>query len=120
MRAKVLRPPQHGPGPCDDCADSIADVPNAHVAAALGLDRLEQLAQNDPIALVKGGTEDFNGVLEEWGVQPQDRAVLCERLEAYAAATLRDPNTPELPVGFAAHVEHALEVGERALVDQST
>lgn len=116
LRARVLRPPAHGPGPCEDCTD-ITDVENAHVASALGMAGLEQLAQNDPLALIKGGTDDFRGILQEWGVHPADSEVLCQRLEAHAAKTLFDPNTPEVPMGFAAHVEHALEVAERAVVE---
>jgi hypothetical protein len=115
LRAKVVRPPSHGPGPCADCQEAIVDVPNARVAAALGLEALQTIAANDPIALVKGGTDDFRGILEEWGVDAANRDVLAERIEAWAASTLFEPNTPDLPAGFAAHVEFAMEVKDNAV-----
>lgn len=115
LRAKVLRPPQHGPGPCPECIEAIVDIPNAHVAAALGTDLLESLAQNDPLALVKGGTDDFKGCLEEWGISGDNANVLCERIESYAAKSLFQKDVPDLPPGFSSHVEHALEVSEHAL-----
>lgn len=115
LRGKIARPPEHGPGPCPECVERITDVPNSLVASSLGMDVLEAMAQNDPLALVKGGTDDFKGILGEWGIGAADREVLSERIESFAAATLFDMNTPDLPTGFAAHVEHALEVSERAL-----
>ncbi len=97
---------------CPECQRAIDGLPNGLVASALGL---EQLAKMDPINLVRGGTDDFKGCLEEWGVAGSNADVLCERLEAYAAKTLFEPNTPELPHGFASHIEHALEAAERAM-----
>ncbi len=64
---------------------------------------------------MKGGTDDFKACLEEWGVTGSNADVLCERLEAFAAKTLFEPNTPELPPGFASHIEHALEAAEREM-----
>jgi hypothetical protein len=110
LRARVTRPPAHGPGPCPECQEAIVDVPNAFVASSLGASLIEQLAQNDPAMLVKGGTDDFRGILEEWGVDTTNAAVLCERIETHAATTLFEANTPDLPPGFAAHVDHALKV----------
>jgi hypothetical protein len=103
---------------CSECQDSINGVPNAIVASVLGMqgiaDQLEKMAKRDPIQLVHGGTDDFRATLEEWGVPASNTTVLCELLEAYAARTLFDPNTPDLPPGFASHVEHALDMGELA------
>jgi hypothetical protein len=113
LRAKVLRPPGHGPGPCSECEGKIEKVANARVASSLGPEAIELLAMNDPINLVRGGTDDFRGILEEWGVDPANTAILCERIETHAASTLFHEATPDLPPGFAAHVEHALEVSER-------
>jgi hypothetical protein len=72
------------------------------------------MAARDPINLVAGGADDFRSCLEEWGISRENAAVLCERLELHAASTLFEPNTPDLPIGFAAHVDHALEMSERA------
>jgi hypothetical protein len=101
---------------CAECQESINGIPNAHVASVLGQEGIaEQLAamsKRDPIQLVKGGTDDFRATLEEWGVPVANTTVLCELIEAYAAATLFDPNTPELPPGFTTHVEHALDMSD--------
>jgi hypothetical protein len=99
---------------CSECQQAIEGVPNGLVASALGIDVLERMAERDPLQLVKGGTDNFHACLEDWGINPANAAVLCERIESYAAATLFDPNTPELPVGFASHVEHAIEVRDGA------
>lgn len=115
LASQVRKPPGHGDPPCPDCLAMIEDKPLTIVASALGAEMIENLAKRDPIALVAGGTADFKGMLEEWGVLPADVAVLCERIESYAAKTLFDPVVPNLPPGYAAHVEHALEVAQRAL-----
>jgi hypothetical protein len=103
---------------CADCQESIDGVPNAIVASTLGQEGIaEQLAamsKRDPIQLVRGGTDDYRATLEEWGVPTASATVLCERIEAYAAATLFDPNTPDLPPGYTSYVEHALEMSDLA------
>lgn len=113
LRTQVVKPPQHQQV-CVECRQAIDGIPNAVVASVLGVETLESLAQRDPITLVKGGTADFAGILEEWGISGADSAVLCERIEAFAAKTLFQSNTPDLPPGFASHVEHALEMAERS------
>jgi hypothetical protein len=113
LRTKITKPPGHEASPCDECGDQIADVDNSLVASAIGLDGLTALSMRDPLNLVRGGTDDFRGILSEWGIDQANAGVLCERIEAHAAQTLFDPNTPDVPVGFASHVEHALEVADR-------
>lgn len=100
---------------CSECERTMDGLANAVVASALGVEALEAMSQRDPITLVKGGTADFMGCLEEWGIDRGNAEVLCERVESYAAATLFEPNTPDLPPGFSSHVEHALEVSDRAV-----
>jgi hypothetical protein len=103
---------------CSECQDSINGVPNAIVASVLTADgiadQLAAMSKRDPIQLVKGGTDDYRATLEEWGVPTASATVLCERIEAYAAATLFDPNTPDLPPGYTSYVEHALEMSDLA------
>lgn len=94
----------------------IADIPKGLIASALGAEMIYELGMRDPIALVAGGTNDFRVILGEWGISAPDAAVLCERIEAHAANTLFDSTTPDLPPGFAAHVEHALAMTEREAV----
>lgn len=94
----------------------IADIPKGLIASALGAEMVHELGMRDPIAMVAGGTADFGIILTEWGISRPDAAVLCERVEAHAAKTLFDDTTPDLPPGFASHVEHALEMSERTAV----
>jgi len=98
---------------CSECQQDIDQMDNALVASTLGVEALRLASINDPITLVQGGTADFGACLQEWGIDAQNAGVLCERIEAYAAQTLFEINTPEVPVGFASHVEHALEVASR-------
>ncbi len=102
---------------CSECDETIDGLPNAVVASAIGVEWLTSMSKRDPIQLVKGGTDDFRASLEEWGISPPNAEVLCERIEAYAAQTLFEPNTPDLPVGFASHVDHALEVRDHVSAD---
>lgn len=97
---------------CEECQQAIDGLPNAMVASALGMETLEAMAARDPINLVAGGSDDFRAFLEDWGISRENSAVLCERIEAHSAATLFHPNTPDVPIGFGAHVDHALEMRE--------
>lgn len=114
LQSQVKRPGANGKH-CPECQQTIADIPKGLIASALGAEMVYELGMRDPIAMVAGGTADFGIILTEWGIVPQDAAVLCERIEAYAAKTLFDPSVPDLPPGFASHVEHALEMSERAV-----
>ena len=114
IQSQVKRPGANGVH-CPECQQTIADIPKGLIASALGAEMIYELGARDPIALVAGGTADFRIILTEWGISGPDAAVLCERIEAHAAKTLFDETTPDLPPGFAAHVEHALEMTERAV-----
>ena len=114
LQSQVRRPGANGKH-CPECQQTIADIPKGLIASALGAEMVYELGMRDPIAMVAGGTADFGGILTEWGISSQDAAVLCERIEAHAAKTLFDSSVPDLPPGFAAHVEHALEMTERVV-----
>jgi hypothetical protein len=114
LQSQVKRPGAGGVH-CPECQQTIADIPKGLIASALGAEMVYELGMRDPIAMVAGGTADFSGILTEWGISAQDAAVLCERIEAHAAKTLFDASVPDLPPGFAAHVEHALEMTERTV-----
>lgn len=92
---------------CPECLEQIDEVPNSVVASALGLQLLEQLGEQDPINLVAGGTDEFRGILEEWGLPLIQRQALCERIETYAASTLFEDRAPDLPSSFVSYVESA-------------
>jgi hypothetical protein len=111
----VVRRPSPGAQRCPECEQAISDVPNSMVASALGPEMIFELAKKDPIALVAGGTNDFKSILSEWGVRPSEVAVLCQRIEAYAAKTLFDSKVPDLPPGFTSHVEQSLRMSEHAV-----
>lgn len=99
------------PDRCKDCQEILdGTIPNSVVASILGPELLEEIASHDPINLVKGGTDEFKGILSEWGIDAIQASALCQQLEAYAAQTLFEERQPELPPGFAALVEQAKEV----------
>lgn len=103
LRTQVASPSKSTPK-CSECQQAIDGIPNAVVAATLGVETLRDMAARDPLTLVAGGTADFLSALEEWGVPRAHADVLCERIEAYAAQTLFEPNTPDIPPGFASFV----------------
>ena len=88
---------------CEDCAEG---EPLSVVAASLGSAGVVQ----NPLDLVKGGTDGFRAWLDENGIDPEQAGALCQQLEVYAARTLFQPRCPELPSGFIAAVEKAQEV----------
>jgi hypothetical protein len=90
---------------CEECAEKTEGIPNSLVASALGLEQLQEMGEHDPINLVRGGTDEFMGILEEWGIEKTQATVLCQRLETYAAHTLFEPRQPELPPGFTGLIE---------------
>jgi hypothetical protein len=101
-----LRSHQHE---CQECKDKAHGAPNALVAAILGAEQVQAFGL-DPLHLVSGGSTDFRGVLQDWGMEEIQAQVLCQRLEHYAAQTLFSEQQPELPPGFMAQVAQAEEV----------
>jgi len=87
---------------CKDCADG---QPNSLVASILGPN-----AVDEPLKLVRGGTEGFESLLLERGFGSALAASLSQTLEVYAARTLFESEHPELPSAFMAQVENAREV----------
>jgi hypothetical protein len=87
---------------CPDCADG---QPLSLVASALG-----ENAVGDPVHLVKGGTDGMRDLLTEQGMDADHAGALCKQLEVFAARTLFQTRCPELPSGFVAAVDKALEV----------
>jgi len=100
---------------CDECKERASQVPQSVIASAMDAEMLKNLGDHDPINLVKGGTDEFRGILEEWGIDPVQASALCQRLETYAAHTLFESRQPELPPGFTSLVEEAKEVSYSAL-----
>lgn len=90
---------------CPECRERTRELPHSMVASAIGLEQLEEMGKRDPLALVQGGTQEFRGILEEWGIDAIQAAALCQRIEAYAAKTLFEDTQPELPPGFISQVE---------------
>ena len=87
---------------CPDCADG---QPLSVVASALG-----EHDAPDPAGLVRGGADGLRDFLTEQGMEHDHAGALCKQLELYAARTLYQPRCPDLPSGFVAGVNKALEV----------
>jgi hypothetical protein len=87
---------------CAECGDG---QPLSMVASVLG----DKLA-DDPVKLVKGATDGFRELLASQGMEVTQAAALCTQLEFFAARTLTASACPDLPSGFIAAVNKALEV----------
>jgi hypothetical protein len=87
---------------CPDCADG---QPLSLVASALG-----PVDAPDAVKLVRGGTDGFRELITEQGLDPDQAGALCQQLEVFAARTLYEPKCPELPSGFVAAANKAMEV----------
>jgi hypothetical protein len=86
------------------CAECGEGQPLSMVASATGPNTL------DPVALVRGGTDGFRDFLTEQGMAAAQAGALCQQLEVFAARTLYEPKCPDLPSGFVASANKALEV----------
>lgn len=87
---------------CEDCAEG---QPLPLVASVMG-----EAAVEEPLKLVRGGTDSLRSWLGEQAFDESQAAALCQQLEIFAARTLFQPRCPELPPGFVAAVEKAREV----------
>ncbi len=88
---------------CSDCAKATNGKPHEQVASIIGAEILVELGAN-PLSLVKDGTDALRPLLTSWGYTDAQVNALCEMVESYAARTLYDDRTPNLPSGFAAQV----------------
>lgn len=93
---------------CPDCFDKADGQPHALVAAIVGPAVVEKLGW-EPLRLVRGGTDTFRDMLVYWDYTPRQADAICEMIESFAARTLYDERLPQLPVGFATHLERARE-----------
>lgn len=100
---------------CPDCFEKADGVPHALVASIVGPDVVSKLDW-DPMKLVRGGTDTFRDMLVYWDYSPKQADGLCETIEGFAARTLYDERLPQLPAGFASHLERAKETSEDAMV----
>lgn len=91
---------------CPECFESANGQPHALVAALVGPKTVQELGQ-DPLRLVKGGTAMFKDLLEYWDYTTTQAQAICELIETFAARTLYDERLPQLPNGFASHLERS-------------
>ncbi len=91
---------------CPECFEKAEGIPHPLVAAALGPAVVTQVGQ-EPMRLVRGGTSMLQDMLEYWDYSPAQATAVCELIEQFAARTLYDERLPQLPSGFAAHLERA-------------
>ena len=93
---------------CPDCFEKADGAPHALVASIVGPGVVEKLGW-EPLRLVRGGTDTFRDMLVYWDFTPKQADAVCEMIESFAARTLYDERLPQLPVGFATHLERAKE-----------
>jgi hypothetical protein len=91
---------------CPDCFQNADGQPHALVASIVGPRVVEQLDW-DPMRLVRGGADTLRDILIYWDFSDKQAAAICEMVESFAARTLYDERLPQLPSGFAAHLERA-------------
>lgn len=96
---------------CPECFEKANGLPHPLVASALGPGLVQQFGQ-EPIRLVRGGTASLQDMLEYWGYSHKQTMAICEMVESFAARTLYDERLPQLPSGFAAHLERAREIDD--------
>lgn len=94
---------------CPECFDKADGHPHALVASIVGPEVVQKVGW-DPVRLVRGGTDTFRDMLMYWDYSDKQAEAICEMIEAFAARTLYDSRLPQLPSGFASHLEHAREL----------
>ena len=94
---------------CPDCFEKADGLPHSLVASALGPGIVQQVGW-DPLRLVRGGADTLQDMLVYWDYSPKQAQALAELIESFAARTLYDERLPQLPSGFAAHLERAKEL----------
>lgn len=93
---------------CPDCFERADGAPHALVASIVGPAVVEKVGW-EPMRLVRGGTDTLRDMLVYWDYTPKQADAICEMIESFAARTLYDERLPQLPVGFATHLERAKE-----------
>jgi hypothetical protein len=91
---------------CPECFEQADGQPHALVASIVGPETVERLGLG-PRRLVQGGTDSFKDMLVYWDYSPKQASAICELIETFAARTLYDERLPQLPSGFAAHLDRA-------------
>lgn len=90
----------------------IDGKPNVLVASLIGPEKLAEMKAPTPLDLVQGGTDDFCGLLIDWGFSEGQAQGLSEMLLVFASKTLFDSEVALLPPGFVAQVVRAQEVSK--------
>lgn len=94
---------------CGECKELTDGKPNTLVASILGPEQVIRLGIKDTTKLVSGGADGLKEMLVETGCDPLQANSLAQMLEVYAGKTIFEVR-PNLPAGFVASVERALEV----------
>ncbi|HSE43879.1 MAG TPA: hypothetical protein VLA89_00970, partial [Gemmatimonadales bacterium] len=94
---------------CGECQELTDGKPNTLVASILGPEQVTRLGIKDTMKLVSGGADGLKEMLVETGCDPLQANSLAQMLEVYAGKTIFEQH-PNLPAGFVASVERALEV----------
>lgn len=94
---------------CPECFEKADGQPHALVASIIGPASVERLGL-EPRRLVHGGTDSYRDILVYWDYSPHQADAICEMIESFAARTLYDSRLPQLPSGFASHLDRARDV----------
>jgi hypothetical protein len=94
---------------CLDCANEAGAARHTLIAHLLGPERLQQL-KIEPATLVQGGADSLRDVLLGWGYPEKQANALAEMVELFAARTLFEERTPDLPAGFEAQITRTKEM----------
>ena len=93
---------------CPECLEAAKRAPLSLVASAVGQEPLKRLGL-DAFSLVEGGANTLKPLLISWGYSQSQANELVTVLEVFAASTLFDADTPELPLAFMFQIEQMKE-----------
>lgn len=95
---------------CAECKERVRGLVASAIPAALGAEQVRSILEGhgSEADLVKGAGAELAEALGRWGIAPEWRAELGERVEQHALRTLYELEPPPLPAGFAAVVAKAV------------
>lgn len=95
---------------CQECKDRVRGLVASAIPAALGAEQVRTILEGhgSEADLVKGAGAELAEALGRWGVAPEWRVELGERVEQHSLRTLYELEPPPLPAGFSAVVAKAV------------
>lgn len=95
---------------CAECKERVRGLVASAIPAALGAEQVRTILEGhgSEADLVKGAGAELAEALGRWGIAPEWRVELGDRVEQHALRTLYELEPPPLPAGFAAVVAKAV------------